>query len=173
MEGKETVTLFFVIVTIVLLLSLVNLLEKNNSLQKQLDSANGMKDLYSTWWSQELHAKNEALINLTTCEYVNTELENFINNFDCECYCDSPTRPSFLTIAEEVATDHNYKKDVYDCTQFSDDLVRQLKAEGWEARKNIGFFNGKLHEWVIIDINIEATSGRVIEPRVFEKYYRD
>ena len=84
-------------------------------------------------------------------------------------------KPLFLQIAEEVANAHEYKPDVYDCTQFSYDLVKKLNEAGYEARRIKGYYLGnddvQPHEWTKLTIYIESTTGQIIEP--MEEYVKD
>jgi len=90
---------------------------------------------------------------------------------------------SFMDIVQSNA-DHEYILDEYDCTQFSDKLVKELNRKGWEAEKIMGYYydDGKdgcgdneinkcMHEWVVLEVPIEAVHGYVIEPDVYDTYY--
>ena len=102
-----------------------------------------------------------------------------------EIICDPcQSVPSFMSIAE-LNSNHEYILDEYDCTQFSDELVKDLKKEGWKAEKIIGYYydDGEndcgdskethdcMHEWTILEIPIESVYGYVIEPDVYDTYY--
>lgn len=78
-------------------------------------------------------------------------------------------------IAREVATEHEYEYGVYDCEEFSHELVRRLEAEGYDADYVTGYYGSAdqhgRHAWVKMTIYIEATDGRIISPEDFEKNY--
>jgi hypothetical protein len=80
---------------------------------------------------------------------------------------------SISAIAKNVSESHEYQEVSYDCTQFSEELVRQLKAQlnlsAYCVVGKVELFNGTWggHDWVEININgdiipIEATSGEII-----------
>jgi hypothetical protein len=154
--------------SISLLIIIFGLSTKISELEKEVDNLEGSHDYWfndSVYCSMDL---NECRNDLGNCEYSKTTIEDFYKDYTCECFCGYP---SFMTIAQNIAGSHEYILNKYDCTQFSDDLVRNLNKEGWESRKVIGNFNGTSHEWVIVEVPIEATRGTVIEPKVYEKYY--
>jgi len=83
-------------------------------------------------------------------------------------------------IAWEVATEREYKLHVYDCTQFSKKLKRELQKEGFKTQCTAGRYLGETnypdHTWVSVFINetrieVEATNGFVIRPEEFEEFY--
>lgn len=78
-------------------------------------------------------------------------------------------------IAHEVATEHEYEYGVYDCEEFSHELVRRLEARGYDADYVTGYYGSAdqhgRHAWVKMTIYIEATDGRIISPEDFEKNY--
>ena len=78
-------------------------------------------------------------------------------------------------IALDVADSHTYSKTypkIYDCTDFSKELIKQLNKSGYQSKCLFGYYKGKgLHTWVLVNINydglfiqlpIESTSGELI-----------
>ena len=88
----------------------------------------------------------------------------------CDCTWDCHY-PSFMEIAEEIAGATEYEADVYDCTEFSEDLVKALEDEGWVAETRWGYVNDSAHQWSVVEVPIEATSGQVINPYYYNKLY--
>src|SRR4030042_373514 len=106
------------------------------------------------------------------------------NATGCACVC-LDSGPSFMKAVEDI-TDHDYVPDVYDCTEFSTDLVMALRDDGWKARQVTGYYYGNngtscgpeeerrydcRHSWVIVEVPVEATGGWIIEPGIYDKYY--
>jgi len=96
--------------------------------------------------------------------------------------------PPFLQIAEQVANATKYDANTYNCQDFSRDLVKELRAFGYDAEVVTGWVNcsagwfdkdicnrfGGRHSWVILKIPIEATVGQTIEPIDFyKKIYKE
>lgn len=93
---------------------------------------------------------------------------------------------NIIEIAEENANAHEWEYKVYDCTQFSTDLIKKLKEFGWNARMETGFWfdsgnncsqsNYKRfkcrHDWVILEVPIEATTGKIIDPEIYKEQYK-
>lgn len=87
-----------------------------------------------------------------------------------------------IKIIEDVAVlnaqSHDYKLHVYDCTQFSKELVRQLKELGYKAQCTAGNnwnFDYTNHTWVSVWIDniryeIEATSGKILNKDDYSTY---
>jgi len=90
-------------------------------------------------------------------------------------------------IAQNVSDSHKYIRDKYDCTQFSQELVKRLQAINltaycvgtamyhWEDENKTKFDRYLLHTWVEVSYNgtiipIEATQGYIIDN---ETYYKD
>jgi hypothetical protein len=80
---------------------------------------------------------------------------------------------SISAIAKNISESHEYQLRTYDCTQFSEELVKQLKKQlnlsaycvTGKAISIDGTWGG--HTWVEISINgdiipIDATSGEII-----------
>jgi len=93
-----------------------------------------------------------------------------------ECY-----QPLFLREAENVADAHYYEKDKYVCRHYAKELEKRLEADGYEAYYCIGIANWCLeqgkperecwHAWNKVCMYIEAISGKVIEPKDYERLY--
>jgi len=95
----------------------------------------------------------------------------------------------FQLVSESLAKEHTYKLNVFDCTEFSEELARRYRLMGYVSAKTVivtvdcdsGFFeetsceetNG-LHMIVNIGgkrgIYIEATTGKVIVPEHYGVY---
>jgi hypothetical protein len=83
-----------------------------------------------------------------------------------------------MPILEQNTNEHTYELHVYDCTQFSENLVKKLKNLGFKAYCMAGRvenFEYKNHTWVIVEINgeefpIEATSGYFIDTEEYKNY---
>ena len=81
-------------------------------------------------------------------------------------------------IALEVSLEKDYELHVYDCTQFSKKLIRELRKEGFKARCTAGSnfdFEYSDHTWVSVFLNdtrieVEATGGYIIDEEDFESY---
>ncbi|MFC1591254.1 hypothetical protein ACFL43_01890 [Thermodesulfobacteriota bacterium] len=142
-------------------------------------SQNCVHEKYYTTYEPELNIDFKPRLNIVD------PLHYDISNLD---NCVFPYNPNyFQRLADKVAGSHEYKLHEYDCTEFSEDLVRNLKAEGWKKSSVImikvdcesGVINkeqcyatkGK-HD--IVEINqplyIEATSGNIIQPKDYEAY---
>jgi hypothetical protein len=99
--------------------------------------------------------------------------------------CNLVEEPLFIRLSKQLATSHKYDIDNYNCENFSIDLVKLLKENGYDAYTitghvncTAGYFNktvcedsGGLHEWVEVKIPIEATAGQIIEPDVYRNVY--
>lgn len=80
-----------------------------------------------------------------------------------------------LSIAENNSG-HEFTNDIYDCTQFSQDLVNKLKVENIESYCVSGFWDVYSHTWVEIRIDgkfrgLEATTGKLINEDEYWKHY--
>jgi hypothetical protein len=73
-------------------------------------------------------------------------------------------------IALNVSQSHEYELNVFDCTDFSKELIKRLTAWNYKADCIAGFNDNadyKPHTWVEVELNgeyiqIEATTGEVI-----------
>lgn len=81
--------------------------------------------------------------------------------------------------AREVANSHEYKLHVFDCTDFSEELVMRLKHFGFDAYCVFGKHKTSdypLHTWVEVEINgevipVESTAGSIISPENYKENY--
>jgi len=108
-----------------------------------------------------------------------------------EVFCDPcQSVPSFMTIAESNIY-HEYVLDEYDCTEFSNNLVYELRKDNYKARVVHGYYysNGEdcegidleefecRHDWVCLGeeydygVCIEAVTGELIPHESYGKYY--
>jgi hypothetical protein len=117
---------------------------------------------------------------------------------DCKCssksYCYAP-ETDFSLILKQNADIRQYKLNIYDCTEFSEELARRLSFQGFKAKTKIvsvdcdlwtddwdslekssgyGYKDCKdnnLHQ--IVEINrlyVEATTGEIILPEDYPEY---
>lgn len=86
-------------------------------------------------------------------------------------------------IAENVSDSHDYIKEVYDCTQFSQELAKRLRNELGLNAYCVGtiYINNSgswlRHTWVEVKINntiipVEATKGYIIPSDVYSSQYK-
>ena len=80
--------------------------------------------------------------------------------------------------AREVADSREYKLNVFDCTDFSKKLVKELKKEKIKSQCSAGYYLKETdylaHTWVSVFIDylrieVEATGGYIIPKKVFER----
>lgn len=82
-------------------------------------------------------------------------------------------------IAQAVYNEREYKLNVYDCTQFSDRLRRELNQVGINAYCQAGWYSKEYtpHTWVEINdpelgiIEVEATAGIIVDKETFKREY--
>jgi hypothetical protein len=77
-------------------------------------------------------------------------------------------------IATQVASEHEYDEERYNCVNFSKELVRRLKLANYSAHTVTGYKNNEPHMWVEIKkpfIRIEATTGEFISDRKYKSSY--
>lgn len=85
-------------------------------------------------------------------------------------------------IAPMVATEHEYVLGRYDCTQFSEELVKRINSYNISSYCVAGYiqtddYRKLSHTWVEINdtdlgiIEIEATNGQIIDNDTFETYH--
>lgn len=87
-----------------------------------------------------------------------------------------------------VSDKHIFKRGIYDCSDFSKDVVKELKSKGINGYCVSGYMNPykvkptildklkKLHTWVEVDINgeimgIESTGGYMIPKEIYQISY--
>lgn len=97
-------------------------------------------------------------------------LPNYTINLSCPTYYKEV--PVFLEEAELIAESHEYKMNSYSCGDYSNELANRLKSDGYEAYYCQGTYGNKSmeHAWVKVVVYMEATTGKVIEPRYYEEY---
>lgn len=143
------------------------------------------------------------LLGITvTSIYMNNISDSYTLAAPSESFCKEdtsiatmPTENYTETIYEKIeriatnVSNHNYIRGKYDCTQFSKELVKQLKAENitaycvgtymknWEDENKTQLsIKRSLHTWVEVEYNhtiipIEATGGYIIPADVYLKDY--
>lgn len=92
------------------------------------------------------------------------------------CLVTQKDKSQLQTIAENNAKEHNYEFGVYDCEQFSKQLIQRLNDAGYKTEYCVGNANLKgameKHAWVKTSVFIEATTGEIISPLDFNKNYQ-
>ena len=111
----------------------------------------------------------------------------------CVCednnYC--PPEPQFLRIARDVAEEVEYDRENWNCLDKSNEIIRRLENSKWKGKFEVvrglvltekELKDGTIHKswvyhaWVCTknrDICIEATTGRIIDPELYEMNYRE
>lgn len=93
------------------------------------------------------------------------------------CLATQKEKSQLQMIAEDNAKEHDYNFGVYDCEQFSHQLIQRLNDAGYETAYCTGQANLKgameSHAWVQVkNIFVEATNGKIISPSDFDKNYQ-
>lgn len=101
---------------------------------------------------------------LSACENSVGELSGIVME-----KCEKPYR-DFELAAWEVAGEHAYSEDEFDCTDYSEALASRLGVLGYRARIAHGYYKGEPHAWVVAEIPIEATSGNIITSQQYADY---
>jgi len=94
--------------------------------------------------------------------------------------CDSKI-PQHQLIANNLLEEEIYRLDFYDCSEFSEELSSRLDDAGYNTKECIGWLKAKndtqlypilkKHRWIRLELNIESTTGKIIEPvDYFERY---
>lgn len=102
--------------------------------------------------------------DLAVCENSVGELKGIVLD-----KCEKPHH-DFELAAWDVARSNVYLEDDFNCVDFSNLLVNRLNGMGYKTRIAHGFYNGEPHAWVVAEIPIEATSGRLITPQQYVEY---
>ena len=131
------------------------------------------------------HAKENYRVKME--EYAGKLAENKAELQRCD-----ENKAEFIWIAEDVANANEWEANVYDCSEFSRDLVYELKKNGYRARVVHGYnyyIDGKTcggvdlkefncrHDWVCLGerydygVCIEAVRGGLIPHSLYDTYY--
>jgi len=112
---------------------------------------------------------------------LNKDFENItsfvVNSEECE-------QLKFLVIAREIADANDYVLHEYDCTQFTADLIKTLRKNGYRAYREIttvdcdsGLFDeeickrfGGVHEVTRLHVYIESVTGEIIPTERYKDY---
>jgi len=122
-------------------------------------------------------------------------MHNTTNFYKNESYDQRTTKTSneyiygvegrFEKIAQNLAEEYDYIPDVFDCTEFSEELNKRYKMKGWKSKKisvkvdcNSELFNSTIcrkyngrHDIVYVkDVYVEATTGEIIDPSNYKVY---
>jgi len=162
--------------------------------QDYIDNLEADINYYQNKLSNMEKETNNLQSNLNTCneEYAKCQ-ENVVNltNIKCEynpvAYCPYSI-PTFIDIAQQVASSHEYKANEFDCTEFSETLYDELYKAGWESKLKTGYYyeDGETctgfnkeefncrHDWLCLtNVCIEATAGTVIDPEDYKLRYEE
>lgn len=117
-------------------------------------------------------------------------------NCQCDMTCDTKICPIYevaydcaddglFVTMKNVAGEIDYMIDIYDCTEFSNELNRRLLDKGYKSKTKFvrvdcdsGLFEESScnaydggHQIVQLDrVYVEATSGKIIDPSLYESY---
>jgi len=115
--------------------------------------------------------KNDA--DLENCWDTNINLLSENNQISSELNRYKNRMPEFLDIAGRVAFHREYNFPEWGCHNMSVMLVEELENIGYEAKLQRGYLQDMRHDWVIVKIPIEATSGKIIEPAEYKENYEE
>jgi hypothetical protein len=103
-----------------------------------------------------------------------------------DVFCETPTLSVFEKVIRNNAEEHSYELDDYDCTEFSKELDRRLRENGWRSNwiqrvvdcersdlfdfDSCDKYNGRHDLVVVYDVYIEAVTGKIISPQNYESY---
>jgi len=96
-----------------------------------------------------------------------------------DCICPEPEKPklpSFIEISKNMAEEHEYDFNSYNCDKFSKELVRRLRDYGWNAKYcygKVSWNDQYYHAWVKVEVPIEATTGKILEPSKYKNNYEE
>jgi len=179
------------VVTILAITLLLSLLE-NNNLRIHIDNLKLDNEICQNVSEGNYNNLKHTLEFLETIEhakdnYQKKMLEYKDNLQECE-----ENKPDFLWIAETIANNNEWVAKEYDCTEFSNDLVYELRKNGYKARvvhgydyyingttcegQDLEIFNCR-HDWVCLGeefdygICIEAVRGTIIPHSQYGKKY--
>jgi len=90
----------------------------------------------------------------------------------------------FTSLIQNVAYETEYQPNIYDCTEFSQELVNRLKSRGWKAKTKLVTVECDSDYWdkdceqfrynhMIVQVDklyIEATTGEIIPPEDYIYY---
>jgi hypothetical protein len=105
----------------------------------------------------------------------NCSVENLVNSTI------NSTLEKIMMMASNVSNSHEFVQGLYDCSQYSIDLKKNLTAENISSFCVYGYYKDyhllALHTWVQTSlngeiINIEATSGDIISNETFFEHYK-
>jgi hypothetical protein len=88
-------------------------------------------------------------------------------------------KSEYETIIEDVASAREYDYDLYNCENFSIDLINNLTEAGYEAYRmkgdRIGICDPETeaccHVWVKMCLQVEATEGIILDPDYYQQTY--
>lgn len=79
--------------------------------------------------------------------------------------------PRIMAIAINVANEHDYDPDLYDCEIYSAELVRRYRDSGYDAEVCHGELGNYGHSWVKVCGYVEPQTGEFLEPSNLREDY--
>ena len=98
------------------------------------------------------------------------ECRNETAHLEENCIWECPTYP-FAEAAREVAEAREYDRHMYNCADYTDDLVLKLKGLGYEAYEIWGHSEWGYHAYTKLILYIESTTGEVLDPVYYFQNY--
>jgi hypothetical protein len=146
------------VVVIVWFLGMVLLLFTFFSSQISLNNSyEDYNDLSIKYQELDLQYKNLKISSIDNSNILN-KIKSL--NFSCEskttCNCYEP-ETTLGALLKQNARVRDYELNVYDCTEFSDELARRLKVQGFKAKTKI--VNVNCDTWTDDWITLEKQSG--------------
>ena len=183
---------FKVFLAILFVVSFASLLFENAGIRNQLELEKERSKTLETFGTKTFETLNHTLSFLETTEHAKDNYKMKMNEYRAElerCY---ENKPEFLWIAEDIANANGWIANEYDCTEFSKDLVKELKNNGYKARvvngynyyingttcdgEDLEIFNCR-HDWVCLGeeydygVCIEAVRGTIIPHSLYGNEY--
>jgi len=97
----------------------------------------------------------------TKFEYVEVPIYVYIHTYE---------RSEIEEVANTLASTRFYVAGVYDCSEFSEALVKQLAGRGYDCGVVHGTYNGTPHDYVWVKVYVESTSGYMINSTQMKLY---
>ena len=173
-----------IVIGVVLSASIFLLCLDNADLRKSLVDLKSENARINTISEQTFKALNHTLKFLETTEHAK-------DNYKAELQKCDENKAEFIWIAEDVANANEWEANVYDCSEFSWDLVYELRQNGYRARIVHGYYYNKngtcegvdleefecRHDWICLGeefdygVCIEAVKGELIPHSLYDTYY--
>lgn len=146
---------------------------QNSRLDYNLTISESMREYYSNrsdFW------RGEAEMYKNSSDFWENETFFWISEVDYweNMYLDAKNSGrDYEVIASDVSSAHKYNSKTYNCVNFSNDLIKALEDAGYMAWRIEGYYGVTGHAWVMMGLPIEATTGEVISPEEYKKYYTE